>query len=269
MVVIGLVAFVGTTTTAGANARRAAAVQCPAPGETLDDAVSTAPARHSPEELAAIRKVIEAELPGPKGSPDGYSIGDGRDTVDVTLAPGREAFAASIVRRFGDAVRIHVGPFLYVPRGCGAQPVPQPCPDLVGDAPSTAGLRLKVIADTPHIRVSQTGRARLEVRNVGTTDFSIDSGIPIRGSLVRPGTEHVVGVYAGGIAGVGGGVRLAPGETDTIDAFFGAARCDGGPGSALPPGRYGLRIVLTPEGPPDAVLSPRLLSPQTMVTVTK
>lgn len=46
--------------------------------------------------------------------------------------------------------------------------------------------------------------------------------------------------------------------------LYGASRCDGGPGSALPPGRYGLRVVLAPEGSEPG---PSLLSPQALVTV--
>jgi len=126
-----------------------------------------------------------------------------------------------------------------------------------------------VIADTPRIKASEPGRARLQIRNAGTNEFSIDSGVPLVGSLVRRGTNHVVGNYSGGVGGVGGGVHLAPGATGTIGTMFGAARCDGHAGSALLPGRYGLRVVLTPEGPPGADLSPRLLSPEMIITVTR
>jgi hypothetical protein len=66
-----------------------------------------------------------------------------------------------------------------------------------------------------------------------------------------------------------GGVHLAPGETGTRDTVFAAGRCDGRAGSALPPGNYGLRVVLTPEGPPEANLSRRLLSPETIINVTR
>jgi hypothetical protein len=62
-------------------------------------------------------------------------------------------------------------------------------------------------------------------------------------------------------------VDLDPGESGTIAVIFGAARCDGEPGSALPPGTYGLRVALTQEGPPDQNY-PVYLSSEAVVTVT-
>ena len=55
-----------------------------------------------------------------------------------------------------------------------------------------------------------------------------------------------------------------PGEDGEIAVVFGASRCDGEPGSALPPGRYGLRVVLTSAGGGE----PSLVSPATIVTIT-
>jgi hypothetical protein len=99
------------------------------------------------------------------------------------------------------------------------------------------------------------------VGNIGDSRFAIDSGMPIVGPLVTPGTTDVVGTFTGG------GVDLGPNEQGTIDVIFGAARCDGQPGSALPPGVYGLRVALTAEGPPDPD-RPTYLSPEVPVTVT-
>jgi hypothetical protein len=242
--------------------------RCPAPGETIDDAISTVPPRHTPEELAAIRQAIEPKAPWPKNSPI-MSIGDGRDTVEIWLVPGREDIAAQLVQQYGEAVRIHVGATLYVPHGCGSPPTPPHCPDLTGDAPSSADLRLSLVVDHPRLQPSRPGGASLEVRNLGTKPFTIEPGSVLVGSLVKPGTTHVVGVNTFPVAGTGKLFTAAPGATVTIPVVFGAGRCDGRAGSALPPGRYGLRVVLTPEGPPSANLTPRLLSPQTLVTVTR
>jgi hypothetical protein len=43
--------------------------RAPESGETIDDATSTVPPRHTPEELAAIRQAIEPKAPWPKNSP--------------------------------------------------------------------------------------------------------------------------------------------------------------------------------------------------------
>src|SRR5439155_26158881 len=109
---LALLVVLGGTLSAGASSSGSgkSSTRCPAPGEALDDATSTAPPRHTPEELASIRKTIEAELlpPGRKVGPL-TSIGDGRDTIEIDLVPCREDLAANLVNRYGDALRIHVG----------------------------------------------------------------------------------------------------------------------------------------------------------------
>jgi hypothetical protein len=270
LVAVGFLVLLGSLV--GGSQRAVAAptvapVRCPAPGGAIDDARSTAPVRQSRAELEVIRQAI-GPTAGSVHDPI-MSIGFGRDTLEIRLVPGRERLAAQLVKRYGDALRVQVGGVLYVPRGCGTRPAPYRCPDLEGSAPATRGLTLRVVADTLTIKVGEPGRAHLEVHNIGTSRFAIDSGIPIVGSLVKPGTRHVVGTYAFAIAGTGGGVNLGPGETGSIDMVFGAARCDGAPGSGLAPGRYGLRVVLTPESPLGMHRSPALLSPQTIVYVQR
>ena len=100
--------LVGMTPAAGASTGRTTALRCPAPGEALDDAVSTAPLRHTPEALAVVRTVIESEITGPHGSPDAYSIGDNRDAVDVTDEPETRPYGIDFGIRdpFGNAIRI-------------------------------------------------------------------------------------------------------------------------------------------------------------------
>ena len=182
--------------------------------------------------------------------------------VGVDLGPGQEALAATYFARWGDALQITIVNLPYVPDGCGAQSVQAACPDIVGSDPARAGLALAVVADTASLAAYQAGKAHLVVRNIGATRFAIDSGIPIVGVLVTPGTNHVVGRTVGAIAGVGGGVDLAPGEEGSIPITFGGGRCDGHAGSAVPPGVYGLRVALTAEGPSDEV-RPIYLSPET------
>jgi len=217
---------------------------------------------HAQSELQSIASQLQT------GDTTNYSgVGLARRAVVVDLVPGQETFADELLTQWGDALQITIGGQMYVPAGCGPQPIPERCDDLAGIDPASAGIELKVAADTPSITPGQTGRAKLIVTNIGTTKFSIDSGIPILGVLVTPGSDHVVGTYRGGVAGVGGGVDLAPGGEGSIDVIFGAGRCDGQPGSALPPGTYGLRVALTAEGPPDET-RPIYLSSETPITVT-
>jgi hypothetical protein len=61
----------------------------------------------------------------------------------------------------------------------------------------------------------------------GPRSFAMNTGQPLQAVLVRPGTLQVVSVYSGLLAGTGYGPHLAPGESSTIPAIGGTARCDG------------------------------------------
>lgn len=230
------------------------------------DRIEVVLAHHTLRELAAIHDQLSVELTRPDRQGAFRYVGEGWQTVTIGLAPGREDLALGYAERFGDAVSIDLGGHPYVPAGCGPAPEPRRCGELTGSDPATAGIELTVVADTPTIAPFENGHARLIVHNIGSKRFAIDSGIPVVGSLVIPGTTRVVGTYAGAVGGVGGGVDLSPGQRGEVEVLFGASRCDGQPGSALPPGTYGLRVVLQPEG---FLHEPRLLSGQATVTIRR
>jgi hypothetical protein len=210
---------------------------------------------------------ITAEIDAVASSSQGQleSVGEGFGVVDISLAPGREDVAASYVRRFGSAVAITVGALPYVPRGCGSPPPVFRCPDLVGSDPASAGLSVTIVVDTPTISRYESGRAHLVVRNTGTATFTMDTGQPIVAQVTRPGTTHVVADFVGGIAGTGNDLRLDPGQQRSVPVYFGTARCDGRPGSAVPPGRYAVRAILRPETTPS---EPAYLSAEEPVTIS-
>lgn len=217
--------------------------------------------KHSVAELGQILSELRGELESLRV----LSISVGWEAVDIDMPPGQELLANDYIKRWGDALRVRMGGQLYIPEGCGPQPAPTRCADLTGLDPAVAGIALTVVPDTPTIPASETGRAQLVIRNIGSGRFTIDSGIPILGVLVLPGTNHVVGHWVGQLGGVGGGVDLAPGQEGAIPVMFGAARCDGQRGTALPPGEYGLRVGLTAEGPSGG---PVYLSPEAIIGVT-
>ncbi|MCU1392668.1 MAG: hypothetical protein JWM34_1096 [Ilumatobacteraceae bacterium] len=217
-------------------------------------------ATHTLPELDAISTSIAVDPP--------YfsEVGTGWLAVDIQLAPGLETYADELLARWGDALRITLGSHTYRPAGCDGPDVRSPvCPDLIGTDPADAGIALRVVPDQSSIHQWEMGKGQLEITNTGSAPFTLDSGSPVVGVLVAPGTDHVIGDFAGGIAGVGGGPVVAPGGTGSIDLIYGANRCDGGPGSAVPPGVYGLRVAYTAEGPPGG---PTYLSPEVPITVT-
>jgi hypothetical protein len=103
----------------------------------------------------------------------------------------------------------------------------------------------------------------LLVRNDNATPFSMDPGQPIIAALVTPGTRHVVGEYSGMVAGTGLGFSVHNGEQVSIPLVVSTDRCDGGVGSTVPPGVYGVRAGIGPnEG------RATYLAPEVTITVT-
>ena len=82
---------------------------------------------------------------------------------------------------------------------------------------------------------------------------------------MRTGTRQVVAVYNGEIGGTGCGKNLTTGQSESIPVVGGTARCDGGIGSALPPGNYQAIVQVAPETSPH---TPRCLTPPVTLRIT-
>jgi hypothetical protein len=178
----------------------------------------------------------------------------------VGLNPGQEARAAEYVQRWGPIVRIEIAGQPYVPKGCGPQSQAPTCFDVAAGDPAAAKVELSLTLAKSAFTVAEVGQATLRVHNLGTETFNASSGPEIVGVVVQPSTSHVVGQFTGA-ARLSLIVRpIAPGESADIPVIFGAARCDGGEGSALPPGVYGLRAVLgaDPRTPGSGYMSPEI-----------
>ncbi len=180
--------------------------------------------------------------------------------VTVGLAPGTESLAHRIWTRFGRDVSISVGLTAYdgspgrSPR-CGALEPPASLP---------AGLHLALRLRSRNVSSGSTLSGNVVETESGPASFFMDTGQPLEAVVVRPGTRQVVGVYSGVIAGTGYGPRLGPGESGTVPVLGGTARCDGGIGSALPPGRYQVVVRVAPEAPPN---TPDYLTPPVALRV--
>jgi hypothetical protein len=177
------------------------------------------------------------------------SVGTTADAIEVDLLPGREDLAAQLTDQFHDAVRITVGGTPY----CGGVGLSPECPALGRSDDLPTGLQLTLHIEDPHISArAGSVNATLTIRQDGPTPLDIDPGDPVVGSIVATNSRTVVAKYVGGIAGVGRNLHLSGGEEATIRVIVGTSRCDGGPGSLLPPGNYGVRAGIGPdEGPPQ------------------
>ena len=148
-------------------------------------------------------------------------------------------------------------------RYCGGPGRSGRCADAQGATTLPRGLHLAVTLKHRTVsRSDSAAKGSLELRYDGTGTFVLDPGRPIVAHLVRPGTRTIVGTYLGGTRGTGLLVHLTAGQEQTIDVLIGIARCDGGIGSALPPGTYGVRVPLGPDGGP-----PRYLAPEAPLTI--
>jgi len=184
-----------------------------------------------------------------------YGIGFGDRSIDVDLFPGHEPLAASLERRFGDAVTIGMGTTRY----CGGPGRSGRCADAQGAATLPPGLDLALTLEHDAVDRNDPGaRGSLNVRYDGPGTFAVDAGQPIVAYLVKPGSRAVVGAFTGALAGTGLSLRLTAGQERTIGVVIGIARCDGGLGSALPPGTYAVRAPLGPDGGPPDYLAPEV-----------
>ncbi len=198
-----------------------------------------APGTYSQAELALTQDQVE------QATRDQFlSIGMGGSTVDVGLMAGREALAARIATMFGSKVSITVGLTSYC-GGPGRSPVCSSMP--VGD-PLPLGLSLKLVLDHRTVTTGDSGDASLVVSERGPGRFQISTGQPLAGEVVRAGTRRAVGTSDVPTAGTGLGVTIGPGQDRRIPVFFGTARCDGGLGSAMPPGRYDVVVYMHSDG---------------------
>ncbi|MGO9965599.1 MAG: hypothetical protein ACLPUG_19515 [Acidimicrobiales bacterium] len=181
--------------------------------------------------------------------------------VLIALTPGAELLAHQLLAEYGSNMAITVGLTTY-----DGSPGRSPrCGTLPPSAPLPAGLHLALRLEHGSVRSGANFFAAVVMSEGGPRSFTIDTGQPLVAVLVRPGTRRVVGVYSGAIAGGGDGLHVKPGRSSTIPVIGGTARCDGGLGSALPPGTYQVIVRVAPEGPHQA---PTWLTPPVALRVS-
>jgi hypothetical protein len=182
--------------------------------------------------------------------------------VVIGLNPGAEPVAHHLWLRYGRDVAITIGLTTY-----NGSPGRSPrCGSLEPSMPLPEGLHLSLRLNSLRVHPGSMLAGSVVVNDSGPNGFFMDTGQPLQAVVVRPNTLQVVGVFSGGIGGTGYGPRLAPGGSGTIPVIGGTARCDGGVGSALPPGRYQAIVRVAPETSPQ---TPSYLTPPVAVQVTR
>jgi hypothetical protein len=229
------------------------------PGWDLDTChpvtTATVPPAQMDARIARIEAMAGSHVQGIGPCPTGQ--------IDLALTPGSEWLAKRIRSTFGRVVLITIGLTSWdghagrSPR-CGALPRWTNPPK---------GLTFSLVFRSNDLRIGHNLLAKLTASNRGKAPFEMDTGSELIGVLVKPGTHDVVGVYSGGIAGTGYELQAGPGATTSLTeapgVIFGTARCDGGTGSALSPGRYQAVVLVMDE----SGTAPRYLTPPVTVRV--
>lgn len=175
--------------------------------------------------------------------------------VIVSLQPGREWLARRLEATYGSKLAIFIGLTTWDGRPgrspvCGTLPPPTEVPK---------GPQLSLHLDRTSVTSGSDFIGTVVIRELGPGRFSMNTGQPVEAVVVRAGTRKVVGVYSGVIGGTGYPVNLVRGQSRTVPVIGGTARCDGGTGSALPAGKYGVIAQISDEGNGP---SPDYLTPQ-------
>ncbi len=184
----------------------------------------------------------------------------------VQLRPGREWLARQLHDQYGSKLAIFVGLTTWHGHP-GRSPV-------CGTLPAVTDVRHNVVLALrlkgPTVVSGSDFTAVVTLTNEGSSTFATDIGQPLEAVLVRTGSRRVVGVYTEGIAGTGLMVRLAPGRSELVHVVGGTARCDGGIGSALPAGDYGVVVLVRDESadlPGESAFSAYVRSPRPLHVV--
>jgi hypothetical protein len=164
--------------------------------------------------------------------------GQAANTVSVMLRADGEAVAAAIAEKYGDLVEISVGALPYPDPGTDNR-----CSDLVPPPPSEPTSLVATLRPISGVvRVGHHFDAVVTVTNTGGESTTFESGSPLTALVYAQGAGEVVGIFTGGIAGVGVGAELGPGESIDIEVVGGTASCDPALGYALPPADYEVRV---------------------------
>ena len=194
----------------------------------------------SAAQMAQIEQSVLAEG---RGGMDSVASCAGGPVV-VQLRPGKERLARLLQEQYGSRVAIFVGLTAWHGRP-GRSPVCGPLP-AVPEVRHDVALSLRL--DEARVTSGSDFTGTVTLLNNGPGPFEANIGEPVQAVLVRAGSNRVVGVYGDGIAGSGLLLKLAPGQSKVVPVVGGTARCDGGVGSAMPPGLYDVTVLVRDEG---------------------
>jgi hypothetical protein len=195
-------------------------------------------------DLDAIRDTIFAAY-----QPELLSVGIGRNDVVVALVPTATKQADEILARYGSTVQVSVG---FFPYPAPAVLPPNVCAGFPGPSIDPGPIRATLELASTQLSHSAGFSAKVRLANTGPSTVSISTGEPLAVYLFRAGQSTPIGASPGGVAGVGLGRTLKPGQSIDIEAGGGTASCDLALGYELPDGPYVARAAVELDQPSGA-----------------
>jgi hypothetical protein len=180
----------------------------------------------------------------------------GHGLILAMLPVGEEALAKKLRAKFGPSVRFLVGDTVW-----DGRPEKSPlCGNLAKPTPGAPPFSMTLKLRSNRINAGADFRGHVELHNGGPKTLNLDSTGEVVMVITKPGTTRVVGFDTEPFALPQVGINIGPGQTTSMAAYGGTQRCDGGVGSALPPGRYdavsevsGAGIGIDLEGNPPQI----------------
>jgi hypothetical protein len=158
----------------------------------------------------------------------------GHGLLLLMLTPGSESMAHAVRAKFGPSVQIQVGLTVW-----NGKPGRSPrCGSLPKASTTSSGYSALLDLKSTLIKSGTDLRGKVVLKNTTGQDVRVDTAQPIEVVLTRVHSRTVVGVFSGAISGTGFAPMLSPDHSINVEIVGGTARCDGGMGSALPPGHY-------------------------------
>ncbi|MGH3244618.1 MAG: hypothetical protein ACRDOI_00155 [Trebonia sp.] len=164
---------------------------------------------------------------------------------EIRLAPWAAGTAEDLHRQFGHSVELMVGFLPYPPdRQKLGRNAPGQLPDLIDPHEIAVAFESPAIVSSGH-----TLHHELAVRNLKGDELQIATNGNLTAIVVDPGTGEVVGGYANMQTMRLEVFRIPPGSSTRIPMLIGTACLVPRLGYTVPPGEWGVRVVLNLDSP--------------------
>jgi hypothetical protein len=214
-------------------------------------------------QLAAIQNHFK-DASFPDGSVIGYGTCPG-GPVMVDLTAGSENFARAALATYGDDLYVTIGGQHFT----GAPRRSPKCGRLALGGRLPEGVRMSVTLKKAIVTSGASIEGLLRISESGPSTYHVISGDPIAAYVVRTNTLQVVGIDTEATTGTGYADLLGPGKWTALPFFGGTQRCDGGLGTALPPGNYQVVVPLYQTAPDLRPSTPMYLVGPVPLRITK